>query len=85
MIATLNALLPKENSQVPSAATAGWNADIAARVAMDSRLQAINFPGSLQSDVDALVAADVAVESIEGTLAVNTDSVTNYNSIFNTL
>ena len=85
MIGKTNALLPRVNSPVAATETAGWNATVAAQRVFDARVQSIKFPASLQSDADAVVSADIAAESIEGTLAFNTDNVSNYNSIFNTL
>lgn len=84
-IGRTNALVANTNSQDPATATAGWNATVTDQKAFDRRVQAIKFPVSLQLVADNVVSADIELETIEGTLAVNTDSVSNYNSIFNTL
>jgi len=85
MIGRTNALVANENSSDPATATAGWKAAVTDQKAFDRRVQQIKFPSSLQLDADNVVSADIELETIEGTLAINTDSVSNYNSIFDTL
>jgi hypothetical protein len=85
MIGRTNALVAQDNSQDPATATAGWKATVSDQKAFDRRVQQIKFPPPLQLDADSVVSADIELETIEGTLAINTDSVSNYNSIFDTL
>lgn len=85
MINADNANLAAFNSSTPATATAGINATIADHQALDSTLQGIAVPASDQSDVSNLLKADAAYENALATLAVNTDSVANYNSVFNTV
>jgi len=82
-----NAQLSAENGVTsdPSASSAAWNAQIAARQAFDSAVENIRFPSADEADAKQVIATDTALESAEGTLAANTDNVVNYNSIFTTV
>jgi hypothetical protein len=82
MIKADNAAIAEENSSDPSTSTAGWNARLAARQTYDKAVQGINFPSSFASDAQGVDSADVALESIMGTISVNTNDVTNYNALF---
>lgn len=84
-VALSNAAVAKQNSQTPATATAGWNQGIAASTWFDIQMGKIKFPSNLQHYADEVVSADAAMESTEGILAANTNSVTNYNAIFATL
>jgi hypothetical protein len=79
---TYNANLASVNSGVPASETAGWNAILQGQQAFDTTIEGINFPARDAADVNAVLAADTAYENAIGTLAVNTDDVDNYNSVF---
>ena len=88
LVAAYNAQIVIQN-----AATAGSpklpaaiNAEIAAETAFDTAIRAIDttgLPASVGADITALLAADSNVENAQGTLAVNTTYVSNYNAEFN--
>lgn len=80
-----NAAVPKENSSIPATAAAGWNQSVAASRRFDNLLGKIKFPSNLQHYAEAIVSTDGAMEDVEGTLSANTDSVDNYNQVFDTL
>ena len=82
---SVNAQTAAENGTDPVATSAAWNAEVAARQAFDSAVGNINFPNADEADAKQVIATDTALESAEGTLAANTDSVFNYNSIFTTV
>ena len=51
----------------------------------DAAISALDTTGlpAIAADIAAELAADASLENAEGTLALNTDSVFNYNSVFN--
>ena len=69
----------------PAGATAGINEQISARQAFDTAVTAIVFPSAAQSDAQQVLSADAALEQALGTLAVNTDNIANFNSVFATV
>jgi hypothetical protein len=85
MTTAYNAQVPAQNGTDPGAVTAAINAEIRAQQAFDSTVQGITFPTSDEADAQAVLTADAALESAEGTLSVNTDNVDNYNSVFDTV
>jgi len=77
--------IPKQNGSDPTVSAAAINDRVRLRQAFDSAVSAITFPSGDQSDARAVLDADSALESALGTLAANTDSVSNYNGIFPTV
>ena len=82
MVDATNAQTDNENSSDPSTSASGWNAAAAARQTFDQAVTKISFPGSAGTAVQTLISSDVALESLMKTLAINTNDVSNYNSIF---
>ncbi len=85
MIDLCNQQVPRTNSADSATSTAGWNATAADQQKFDVILQAMAFPSSLSAKVQAVISADVSLESLEGTLSVNTGNTNNYNAIFSTV
>lgn len=85
LIAAVNPGVAQQNSGDPTTATTGINAEVAGYQAFDTALQSINWPSSAQSDAQAVLNADSALENALGTLALNTGNVYNYNQVFNTV
>jgi hypothetical protein len=81
----VNAGITNQNSGVPATVTAGINAEIAAYVAFDTSIAAINFTGQTRSDARRLLSDDVALDNALGTLSVNTNDASSYNQIFPTV
>ncbi|MFZ0129245.1 MAG: hypothetical protein WAL77_07465 [Candidatus Dormiibacterota bacterium] len=87
MVTAVNAQIAEQNkaSTDPTGAAAAINAQISARQTFDTAVQAITFPPADAADVQAVLSADAALENVMGTLAANTDNISNYNAIFNTV
>jgi hypothetical protein len=81
----VNAGIVNQNSDIPSTATAGIDAEITAYKAFDTSLSSIGFTGQARSDAQKVLNADAALEDLLGTLSVNTDNVENYNQVFSTV
>jgi predicted transcriptional regulator len=88
MITADNLLVTKQNAENigdPALATT-IHARSALRSTFDTTVAALDasqFPKA-SADITAVLNADAAVEDAFGTLAVNTDNVSNFNSIFST-
>jgi hypothetical protein len=80
-----NAQTAAQNGTDPAATAAAWNAEVAARQAFDTAVGQLNFPDADRADAKQVIQADAALESAEGTLAANTNDVSNYNSVFSTV
>lgn len=85
MIAAVNPGVAQQNSGDPATETSGINAEVAGYQAFDSALQAISWPSNAQSDAQAVLNADSALENALSTLALNTGNVSNYNQVFDTV
>jgi hypothetical protein len=79
--------IPKQNKASTDAAgaTAALNDRVSVRQAFDTAVGAITFPDADKADVAAVLNADSSLESALGTLAVNTDSIPNFNLLFPTV
>lgn len=73
----------EQNSSNPAMETAGINAEISAINRFDNHIQNIKFPSSDRNAVNKVLAVDAVLTALDGTLALNTNDVTNYNSLFN--
>ncbi len=87
LVAAYNAQIAIQNASTVGdpKLPAAINAEIAAETAFDTAIQAIDttgLPASVGADITALLAADSSVENAQGTLAVNTTYVSNYNAEF---
>jgi hypothetical protein len=87
MIATVNAEIPIQNTAQahPENAATAITAEVTAYQTFDTAVQAITFPTPDQADAQAVLNADASLESVLGTLSVNTDNISNYNAIFDTV
>ena len=83
----VNAQIPIENAvgSDPVAAAGAFKAEITYRTEFDKGVRAIAFPAAVQAAVQQLLAADAALEAVQGTLSVNTDNIDNYNAVFDTV
>ncbi len=83
----VNVDIPRQNtaSTDPTGAAAAINDMASLRQTFDTAVAVITFPNADASDVHAVLNADASLESTLGTLAANTDNITNYNSIFSTM
>ena len=87
LVAAYNAQVAIQNASTVGSPKlpAAINAEIAAETAFDTAIQGIDttgLPASVGTDMTALLAADSNVENAQGTLAVNTTNVSNYNAEF---
>ncbi len=85
MIAAVNQDIPNQNSTDPTVSAAAINDEVTTRQTFDTSVSAITFPAADQADAQAVINADAALEADLGTLAANTNDVSNYNSIFTTV
>jgi hypothetical protein len=83
--AAVNPGVVQQNSGDAATETTGINAQVAGYQAFDSALQAITWPSNAQSDAQAVLNADSALENALATLALNTGNVNNYNQVFDTV
>jgi hypothetical protein len=83
----VNADIPAQNKAGtdPTGATTAINDEASARQTFDTAVQAITFPASDQADAQTVLSADASLEGVLGTLAVNTNDISNYNAIFDTV
>lgn len=82
-LANFNALTTAGGS--PATATAGINATIQDHQTFDAAINGISFPAADSADGNSVLNADSAYENDLATLAVNTNDVGNYNSVFDTV
>lgn len=71
--------ITKENSQDPRTSSSGIQARIRAREKFDASVRAIHIPASLNSDAQAVLTSDAALEHSLEELKANVDDVAKYN------
>lgn len=85
----VNAMIKKDNRGItgqnasdPATRVAGIEERITARRQLDSKVQGMQFPVSVQSDVQAVLAADASLEVALGNLEVNVNvgNIPNFNA-----
>jgi hypothetical protein len=82
MVGAFNKGVNEQNSSNSSTESAGINLEIAAINRFDNHIQTIKFPKSDRSALNKVLADDSVLTSLDGTLALNTSDVSNYNSLF---
>jgi hypothetical protein len=85
MSSGLSADIPGQNSSDPTTSTNAINNEVTVLQTFDTAVQGIQLPSSADADAQTVLNADAALESALGTLAVNTNDVSNYNSVFDTV
>jgi hypothetical protein len=82
MYAAFNKGVDEQNSSNPSTETAGINLEIASINRFDNYIQTIKFPKSDKHELNQVLIENSVLTNLDGTLAINTSNVSNYNSLF---
>jgi len=82
MYVAYNKGVNEQNSSIPSTSTAGIRIEISAINHFDAKIQTIRFPSSDKGALNKVLNDNTVLVSLDGTLALNTSSSANYNSLF---
>jgi hypothetical protein len=77
----MNKGINDQNSPIPSIETRGINLQVAAITRFDNKIQTIKFPKSDKTALKKVLHDDQILVALDQTLALNTASDSNYNSL----
>lgn len=82
MVNEFNQGVKEQNSSNPPTTEAGIKLEIKAINSFNSKLGSIHYPSSDKEALNKVLNSDSVLASLDGTLAINTENVSNYNSLF---
>ena len=82
MVNAYNKGIHEQNSSSPNTETAGIDLEVAAIHRFDNKIQTIRFPSSDKAALNSVLTETSVLVSLDRTLAINTSSTSNYNSLF---
>jgi len=82
MVNAYNKGVHEQNSPNPNTETAGIDLEVAAIDRFDNKIQTIKFPSSDKAALNRVLTENSVLVSLDQTLAINTSSTSNYNSLF---